>query len=132
VPATGPAGGIYANELFSEELGEGTIFIPSAGPVRPMGRVALLVVPATELATTVHAGPHTGIDRAYGSLATYVTQHALAIDGPIREYYLVGLRDTACATRPTSPGGGPRSAGLSSRPGRARRRAHHRSPPVST
>jgi hypothetical protein len=29
----------------------------------------------------------------YGSLATYVTQHALAIHGPIREYYLISGRD---------------------------------------
>jgi effector-binding domain-containing protein len=28
-------------------------------------------------------------------LATYVTQHALAVDGPVREYYLVSPRDTA-------------------------------------
>jgi effector-binding domain-containing protein len=59
-----------------------------------MGRVTSLVVPAAELATTVHTGPHTDIDRAYGALATYVTQHALAIDGPIREYYLVGHHET--------------------------------------
>jgi effector-binding domain-containing protein len=31
---------------------------------------------------------------AYGSLATYVTQHALAVEGPLREYYLVGPQDT--------------------------------------
>jgi effector-binding domain-containing protein len=31
---------------------------------------------------------------AYGSLATYVTQHALAVEGPIREYYLTGRPDT--------------------------------------
>jgi effector-binding domain-containing protein len=41
------------------------------------------------------AGPHTGIDRAYGSLATQVAQHAVAVDGPIREYYLVERHDTA-------------------------------------
>ena len=52
-------------------------------------------MPAAELATTVHAGPYTDIDRAYGTLATYVTQHALAVDGPIREYYLVSRHDTA-------------------------------------
>ena len=38
------------------------------------------------------------IDRAYGALATYVTQHALALDGPIREYYLVGRHDTSDET----------------------------------
>jgi effector-binding domain-containing protein len=45
----------------------------------------------------VHEGPHANIDVAYGALATYVTQHALAIDGPLREYYLVGPLDTADA-----------------------------------
>jgi hypothetical protein len=34
------------------------------------------------------------IDRAYGALATHVTQHALAVDGPIREYYLSSRHDT--------------------------------------
>jgi effector-binding domain-containing protein len=42
----------------------------------------------------VQPGAHTDIDRAYGSLAIYVTQHALAVDGPIREYYHVGRHDT--------------------------------------
>jgi DNA-binding transcriptional MerR regulator len=93
VPAAGPGGGIFSNRLFSYERGEATIFIPVAGAVRPMGRVLPLVVPAAELAITVHAGPYTDIDRAYGSLATYVTQHALAVDGPIREYYLISGRD---------------------------------------
>lgn len=95
LPITGPGGGIYSNDLFSHERGLATIFVPHQGTVRPMGRVTSLVVPAVELATTVHTGPHTAdIDRAYGSLATYVTQNALAIDGPIREYYLIGQHET--------------------------------------
>jgi len=64
-----------------------------------MGRVTALIVPAVELATTVHIGSHTDIDRAYGALATYVTQHALAVDGPIREYYLVGQHETGDASK---------------------------------
>jgi len=91
----GPPGGIYATDLFASERGQATIFIPSGEPVRPVGRVEELVVPAAELAVIVHAGPHDGVDRAYGALATHVTQHALAIDGPIREYYLAGRHDTA-------------------------------------
>src|SRR5450755_4775850 len=90
----GPSGGIYATELFSHGLGQATVFVPCAGPLRPMGRVTSLVVPPGEFATIAHPGPDTGIDRAYGSLATYVTQHALAVDGPIREYYLTGRHDT--------------------------------------
>jgi hypothetical protein len=34
------------------------------------------------------------VDRAYGALGTYVASHALRVDGPVREYYLVGRRDT--------------------------------------
>ena len=34
------------------------------------------------------------IDQAYGALGTYVTRHALAVEGAIREYYVVGPSDT--------------------------------------
>jgi DNA-binding transcriptional MerR regulator len=94
VPATGTAGGVFSSSLFSLERGEATIFIPCIAAVRPVGRVAPSVVPAVELAIITHNGPHVDIDLAYGSLASYVAQHALAIDGPIREYYLVGWPDT--------------------------------------
>jgi DNA-binding transcriptional MerR regulator len=94
IAGSGPAGGIFAADLFTEERGEAVIFLPCQAPPRPMGRVAALRVPPAELATTVHAGPHAGIDLAYGTLASHVTRHALAVDGPIREYYLVGPLDT--------------------------------------
>jgi DNA-binding transcriptional MerR regulator len=93
--AGGPAGGIFSNDLFSYERGQATIFLPCAGTVHALGRVKPLVVPGVELAITVHSGSHTDIDRAYGSLATYMARHALAVAGSIREYYLVGLHDTA-------------------------------------
>jgi len=95
VPVAGPAGGIYATELFADERGQATLYVPCIDPVRPTGRVAPMVVPAAELATTVHAGSYADLDRAYGTLASYVAKHALAVDGPIREYYLVGPHNTA-------------------------------------
>ena len=91
----GPPGGIYATELFTDERGAATVFIPCAGPVRRVGRVEPVIVPAAELAIVGHAGSHDGIDRAYGALAEHVTRHALAVDGPIREYYLTSPQDTA-------------------------------------
>ena len=94
VPAAGPAGGIYATELFAEERGEATVFVPTGAELAPLGRVAPFVVPAAELAVITHPGSHADVDRAYGALATYVTGHALSVDGPIREYYLVGRHDT--------------------------------------
>lgn len=90
-----PAGGIFSTDLFTHERGPATIFVPCAGPLRPMGRVDALVVPAVELATIVHRGPHTNIDLAYGTLGAYVAEHALAVDGPIREYYPVGRHQSA-------------------------------------
>ena len=95
VAASGPAGGIYATELFAEERGEATVFVPTAAEVQSLGRVAPFTVPAAELAVITHAGSHADVDRAYGALATYVSSHALQVDGPIREYYLVGRHDTA-------------------------------------
>jgi effector-binding domain-containing protein len=52
------------------------------------------VVPAAELAITVHRGPHDDIDVSYGALGTYVTEHALAVAGPVHKSYPVGPRDT--------------------------------------
>jgi effector-binding domain-containing protein len=94
VTSSGPAGGIYSNDLFAEHRGEATVFLPCELTFRATGRIDPLVIPAVELATTTHAGPHGDIDRSYGALATYVAHHALSIDGPIREYYLVDRHTT--------------------------------------
>ena len=95
VRASGPAGGIFAGELFTDERGEATVFVPTATEVPRLGRVEPVVVPAAELAVTVHPGSLADVDRAYGTLAAYVASHELRVDGPIREYYLVGRQDTA-------------------------------------
>jgi len=92
--AAGPPGGIYAAELFTDERGQATVFIPCDGEARSVGRVEPVVVPAAELAIIVHPGPDQGIDRAYGALAAHVARRELAVDGPIREYYLTGREDT--------------------------------------
>jgi DNA-binding transcriptional MerR regulator len=98
VPA-GIGGAIYANDLFTHARGEATVFVPCGDSVRATGRVSSLVVPEVELALTVHLGPHSGeMDRAYGALAAYVTDHALGVEGPIREYYVIGPTDTSDET----------------------------------
>jgi DNA-binding transcriptional MerR regulator len=89
-----PPGGIYTNELFSEERGEATIFLPADAEVRPVGRVGPFTAPPVELAVITHIGSHADVDRSYGALATYVSEHALAIEGPVREYYVVGRHDS--------------------------------------
>jgi DNA-binding transcriptional MerR regulator len=97
--ASGPCGGLFSSDLFGYERGEATVFVPLSGDLRPIGRVRSLVVPAAELAVTVHHGKHTDIDVTYGALGTYVTEHALAVDGPVREYYPVDARSTEDAAQ---------------------------------
>ncbi len=95
VTPAGPAGGAYEAALFTEDKGEATLFVPVRAEVPEVGRVAPRTIPAAELAVIVHAGPHRDVDRSYGALARYVAEHAVPVDGPIREYYLVGRADTA-------------------------------------
>jgi DNA-binding transcriptional MerR regulator len=90
----GPVGGIFEAELLNEGKGRVTIFLPSDPLPQPVGRVSTAIIPPAELAMTVHVGSNSEVDRTYGALAAYVTKHALAVDGPIREYYLVGPSDT--------------------------------------
>ncbi|GLZ50397.1 MerR family transcriptional regulator [Actinomycetospora sp. NBRC 106378] len=93
VTVTGPVGGRYDNELFTAGHGTMTVFAPTSGPVRS-GRVAPLELPARDLALTVHHGPHADIDVTYGALGRHLAEHALVVDGPVHETYVVGPRDT--------------------------------------
>jgi DNA-binding transcriptional MerR regulator len=93
VTPTGPPGGLYDNELFTDERGDAVVYVPVSDPPTS-GRVQPFVVPAAELAITVHRGTHDDIDVSYGMLGTYVAEHALAVAGPVHETYLVGPRDT--------------------------------------
>jgi DNA-binding transcriptional MerR regulator len=81
ISPAGPAGGVFETELFTEDRGRATIFLPCDPVPQPIGRVSATVIPPAELATIVHSGPHTDIDRTYGVLAAYVTRHALGSTG---------------------------------------------------
>ncbi len=94
VEPAGPRGGLYADELFEEERGEATVFVPVAGTPPVTGRVRALELPPAELAVAVHLGAHQDIDRTYGALGTYVAGHALGVEGPVRESYLIAEFDT--------------------------------------
>lgn len=88
----GPPGGRYDNELFAAGRGAVLVYRPVADPPST-GRVAPVTLPPTELATTVHHGPHDDLDVTYGRLGSWVVGHALAVDGPVHETYLRGPRD---------------------------------------
>ena len=96
---SGPSGGLFSSELFQYERGEATVFVPVSREMQIVGRVSPLVVPAAELAVTVHCGANANINATYGALGEYVSRHALAVVGPVREYYLVDERTTSDATQ---------------------------------
>lgn len=93
VERTGPPGGHYANELFTQGVGAFTVFRPVREP-RPSGRIRVLDLPPADFAVAVHPGPHDDIDVTYGRLGAWVVEHTLAVDGPIQEIYLMGPRDS--------------------------------------
>jgi DNA-binding transcriptional MerR regulator len=93
--ATGPSGGLYASELFQHSRGAATVFRPIDGTVKPIGRVAALIIPAAELAVARHCGSPSNIDRTYGELGAHVLRHEISVDGPLRENYLRGITETA-------------------------------------
>ena len=94
LPPAGPPGGLYDTALFADECGGATVFIPVTAPAQDQGRVRAITVPAAELAVATHRGTHGDMDRTYGALGRYVTEHALSIDGLVRESYLVAIGDT--------------------------------------
>ena len=75
------------------------MFVPISGNLQTIGRVSPLVVPAAEVAVTVHNGSLANLKDTYGALGVYVATHALAVVGPVREYYLVDARTTSDATQ---------------------------------
>src|SRR5258708_227067 len=99
VQPSGKSGGLFSSDLFHYERGEVTMFVPIPSQMQTVGRVSPLVVPAAEVAVTVHAGSLTNLNVTYGALGAYVSQHALALGGPVREYYLVDARTTSAATQ---------------------------------
>src|SRR5262249_28128984 len=84
VAPTGPPGGLYDNELFTHERGGVIVYVPVDQPPT-QGAVEPVVLPAIDLVTTIHIGPHDDIDVTYALLGSYVSEQALQIAGPIRE-----------------------------------------------
>lgn len=96
---TGPDGALWPGEFFEVEEGEVTAFLPVSDEAQPCGRMQMLEVPGAELAVTLHEGPFEDLDQAYAALGLYVAEHAIGIEGTIREHYLVTPFDTRDESR---------------------------------
>ena len=106
---SGPGGGLYSTELFADDRGDATIFVPVHETPPDAGRVHRYTVPAAELAVVTHAGTDENIDLAYGALGRCVSERALGVDGPVHENYTVAAINT-----PTRHSGAPSTRGPSS------------------
>jgi DNA-binding transcriptional MerR regulator len=92
VPVAAP-GGIFDSALFAHERGHATVYLATEAPPTT-ARVTPMLLPAVELAVALHVGPHDDIDVTYGALGTYITEHEIAISGPVYERYLIGPLDS--------------------------------------
>jgi DNA-binding transcriptional MerR regulator len=90
----GNSGALYSREWFEKADGEVVVFVPVAERVAAAGRVRPLTVPGAELAVVIHRGTHDDLDRSYGALGAYLAERDLEVEEPVREYYLVGPRQT--------------------------------------
>jgi DNA-binding transcriptional MerR regulator len=92
----GPDGALYSSAWFEDEIGEVVAFTPVTGDHHASRgeRVQPYLVPAAELAVLLHEGSLSDLDRTFAALGTFVFERAIAVDGPIREYYLVTALDT--------------------------------------
>jgi DNA-binding transcriptional MerR regulator len=95
----GPNGALYPSELFEDELGLVTAFIPIAAdpavaPDLLPGRLQRTDIPGAEYALTIHEGAFADLDWTYGALGTYVSEREIGLRDTIRENYLVTFDQT--------------------------------------
>jgi DNA-binding transcriptional MerR regulator len=91
---TGPVGGIYDDELFTQDAGHARVYLPVRDCPALEGIDVRWELPAGRFAVTVHDGPHSDVDRSYAALGTYAAANGRDGAGPVRERYLVGPADT--------------------------------------
>jgi DNA-binding transcriptional MerR regulator len=93
VIAAGSPAASFAHAIFSDEVGEATVWLPLPCAVPNWKRVRSLEIPGGRFAVAVHDGPDARIDETYARLGTYVAERAIGAEGPVRERYLAGALD---------------------------------------
>ncbi|CAL9322416.1 hypothetical protein SUDANB148_06513 [Streptomyces sp. SudanB148_2056] len=91
-----PPGGRYTHELFTEDHGHATVYLPAETPLPPgaPATVRELDLPARTAAVATHTGPHDDLDLTYGAVGSFAARHGLRAQNIVEEVYLVGPRDT--------------------------------------
>jgi DNA-binding transcriptional MerR regulator len=95
----GPVGGIYDDELFTQDAGHARVYLPVRDSPAIDGTGVGWQLPAARYAVALHVGPHSDVDRSYAALGTYAAANGRDGAGPVRERYLTGPFDTADQAR---------------------------------
>ena len=85
---TGPVGGLYEDELFTQDAGNARVYLPVGDSPALDGTGARWQLPVGRFAVALHVGPHSDVDRTYTALGTYAAAHGRDGSGPVRERYL--------------------------------------------
>ena len=96
---TGPVGGIFADELFTQDAGPAGVYLPVRYSPELDGTGARWELPAGRFAVALHAGPHGEVDRVYAALGLWAAEHGRDGAGAVRERYLAGPLQTPDITQ---------------------------------
>jgi DNA-binding transcriptional MerR regulator/effector-binding domain-containing protein len=96
---TGPVGGLFNDELFTQDAGHVRVYLPVRESPALDGTGARWELPAGRFAVALHAGAHGDVDRAYAALGTYAAANGRDGSGPVRERYLADPLDTPDVTQ---------------------------------
>jgi DNA-binding transcriptional MerR regulator/effector-binding domain-containing protein len=91
---TGPVGGLYDDELFTQDAGHARVYLPVRDCPAIDGTGMRWELPAGRFAVAVHAGPHRDVDRTYAALGTHAAARDRDGAGPVRERYLTDPLET--------------------------------------
>ncbi len=91
----GPDGALYSDDIFADEIGEVTAYVPIAADRGSTG-LHIVELPAITAAVLLHEGPLNELDQAYAALGAVVSKRGIGGPGPIREHYLAETRTEVC------------------------------------
>ena len=92
---SGPPFAIY--HAFGPDTMDAEICVPVEGTYPVTGRIQARILPATQVARTVHIGPYDDLGAAYEAVTAWVSTHPFEASGPVQERYQTGPGDGASA-----------------------------------
>ncbi|WP_435246243.1 MerR family transcriptional regulator [Streptomyces sp. NRRL F-5630] len=98
VPPGGPPGGVHEDSLFTLGHGRATVNVPIAAEPRAAGRVRLTELPRWNWPSSPTTAPRRA-STARTAASPRTSPHALAVAGPVHEFYLVCFHDTPDPSR---------------------------------